>query len=77
MFYRGAEVSDCGRYLVYAVREGCDPVNRLFYTDLSTLPDGIKGKLPYVKVVDNFDAEYDVSKFFKKTSNALFLIRLP
>lgn len=59
-FPRGAEVSDCGRYLVISVRQGCDPVNRLYYTDLSTLPDGINGILPYVKVVDNFDAEYEV-----------------
>jgi len=53
-------VSDCGRYLLIEVRKGCDPVNRLYYTDLTTLPDGIKGKLPYVKIVDNFDAEYEV-----------------
>ena len=42
------------------IREGCDPVNRLYFTDLTTLPDGITGVLPYVKVVDNFDAEYEV-----------------
>ena len=60
-FFSGAEVSDCGRYLVICIREGCDPVNRLYFTDLTTLPDGITGLLPYVKVVDNFDAEYEVS----------------
>ena len=59
--FSGAEVSDCGRYLVICIREGCDPVNRLYFTDLTTLPDGINGILPYVKVVDNFDAEYEVS----------------
>lgn len=55
----GAEVSDCGRYLVIAIREGCDPVNRLYFSDLAALPDGITGLIPYVKVVDNFDAEYE------------------
>ncbi|KAL8591735.1 hypothetical protein ACOMHN_032277 [Nucella lapillus] len=54
----GAETSDCGRYLILTTREGCDPVNRLYYTDLQSLENGITGKLPYVKVVDNFDAEY-------------------
>ncbi|BFZ11325.1 hypothetical protein BsWGS_14364 [Bradybaena similaris] len=54
----GAEVSDCGRYLLLTPREGCDPVNRLYYIDLESLPDGIKGVLPVVKLVDNFDAEY-------------------
>ena len=53
-------MSDCGRYVVMEIREGCDPVNRLYYVDLQKLPEGINGKLPYVKVVDNFDAEYEV-----------------
>lgn len=55
----GVEVSDCGRYLVYMIRQGCDPVNRLYYCDLENLTNGITGILPYVKVVDNFDAEYE------------------
>ncbi|CAH1772327.1 unnamed protein product [Owenia fusiformis] len=55
----GVEVSDCGQYLVCGVREGCDPVNRLFFCDLHSLKDGISGLLPWVKVVDNFDAEYE------------------
>ena len=36
-------------------------MNRLYFTDLEKLQDGINGILPYVKVVDNFDAEYEVS----------------
>jgi len=59
-FFSGAEVSDCGKFLVLAISQGCDPVNRLFYVDLSTLPDDFSGLLTYVKVVDNFDAEYEV-----------------
>ncbi|PVD32016.1 hypothetical protein C0Q70_07442 [Pomacea canaliculata] len=55
----GAEVTDCGQYLLLTPREGCDPVNRLYYVDLQNLKDGINGLLPYVKVVDNFEAEYE------------------
>ena len=58
--YRGAEVSNCGRYLVISISEGCDPVNRLYFTDLEASNYEITGLLPYVKVVDNFDAEYEV-----------------
>ncbi|XP_064596938.1 prolyl endopeptidase-like [Liolophura sinensis] len=55
----GAEVTDCGRYLILSIRQGCDPVNRLYFVDLDALEQGIVGKLPYVKVVDNFEAEYE------------------
>ncbi|KAK1805637.1 hypothetical protein P4O66_019917, partial [Electrophorus voltai] len=68
----GAEVSDDGRYVLLSIREGCDPVNRLWYCDLDTVPDGITarpyrlsavsvptGLLPWVKLIDNFDAEYE------------------
>lgn len=58
----GAEVSDCGKYLVLTPHEGCAPVNRLFYCDLEKYKDGLQdasGQLLYEKVVDNFDAEYE------------------
>ncbi|XP_055042481.2 prolyl endopeptidase [Misgurnus anguillicaudatus] len=55
----GVEVSDDGRYVLLSIREGCDPVNRLWYCDLNTLPEGITGLLPWVKLIDNFDAEYE------------------
>ena len=43
----GAEVTDDGRYLLLSITEGCDPVNRLYYCDLSALGDeGPKGLLP-------------------------------
>ncbi|MGH0153076.1 UNVERIFIED_CONTAM: hypothetical protein FKN15_034834 [Acipenser sinensis] len=38
----GAEVSDDGRYIFLSIREGCDPVNRLWYCDLQKVPEGIK-----------------------------------
>ncbi|TRY84476.1 hypothetical protein DNTS_035828 [Danionella cerebrum] len=55
----GAEVSDDGRYVLLSIREGCDPVNRLWYCDLNGAPQGITGLLPWVKLIDNFDAEYE------------------
>ncbi|MBN3305721.1 PPCE endopeptidase, partial [Amia calva] len=64
----GAEVSDDGRYVLLSIHEGCDPVNRLWYCDLQEVPNGIKvncisfsilGILPWVKLIDNFDAEYE------------------
>uniref|UniRef100_H3A2M7 Prolyl endopeptidase n=1 Tax=Latimeria chalumnae TaxID=7897 RepID=H3A2M7_LATCH len=55
----GVELSDDGQYVVLSIRKGCDPVNRLWYCDLQQLPDGITGLLPWVKLIDNFDAEYE------------------
>ncbi len=37
-------MSDCGRYVLILISEGCDPVNKLFYCDLHGLPDGITGR---------------------------------
>uniref|UniRef100_UPI00358F0815 prolyl endopeptidase isoform X2 n=1 Tax=Myxine glutinosa TaxID=7769 RepID=UPI00358F0815 len=54
-----AEVTADGRYVVLSIHEGCEPVNRLWYCDLETLPDGISGELPWVKLIDNFEAEYE------------------
>ncbi|KAF6737590.1 Prolyl endopeptidase [Oryzias melastigma] len=53
------QVSDDGRYVLLSIREGCDPVNRLWYCDLQKSPEGITGLLPWVKLIDNFDAEYE------------------
>ncbi|XP_024368749.1 uncharacterized protein [Physcomitrium patens] len=61
-----AEVTDDGQYLALSIEEGCDPVNRLYYCDLSALPHGLEGlrqnneQLPFVKLVDNFDAQYEL-----------------
>uniref|UniRef100_A0A8C5PPG9 Prolyl endopeptidase n=1 Tax=Leptobrachium leishanense TaxID=445787 RepID=A0A8C5PPG9_9ANUR len=55
----GAEVSDDGQYVLLSIREGCDPVNRLWYCDLHKLPGGITGILPWVKLIDNFEGEYE------------------
>uniref|UniRef100_A0A3Q1FT18 Prolyl endopeptidase n=1 Tax=Acanthochromis polyacanthus TaxID=80966 RepID=A0A3Q1FT18_9TELE len=57
-WHSSVTISDDGRYVVLSITEGCEPVNRLWYCDLQQLPDGIKGLLPWVKLVDNFDAQF-------------------
>lgn len=37
------QVSDDGRFVLLSIREGCDPVNRLWYCDLNAVPQGITG----------------------------------
>ncbi|XP_051949082.1 prolyl endopeptidase-like [Xyrauchen texanus] len=51
-------ISDDGRYAVLSITEGCEPVNRLWYCDLQQLSNGITGLLPWVKLVDTFEAQY-------------------
>eukprot|EP00053_Salpingoeca_punica_P019335 m.194798 g.194798 ORF g.194798 m.194798 type:complete len:755 (-) comp17625_c0_seq1:1748-4012(-) len=51
----GAEVTNDGKYVLLSLSEGCDPVNRLFYAPLGP----ITGRLDVIKVVDNFDAQYE------------------
>ncbi|XP_030074784.1 prolyl endopeptidase [Microcaecilia unicolor] len=54
----GATVTDDGRYVLLSIREGCKPANQLWYCDLQQLPNGISGYLPWIKLVDNFEAQY-------------------
>ncbi|KAL5706285.1 prolyl oligopeptidase [Ranunculus cassubicifolius] len=59
-----AQVMDDGQFVLLYIEEGCDPVNKLYYIDLSTLPTGLQGfsgkedMLPFIKLIDNFDASY-------------------
>ncbi|KAM4724987.1 prolyl endopeptidase [Anableps anableps] len=57
-WHSSVTISDDGRYAVLSITEGCKPVNQLWYCDLQELPDGIKGLLPWVKLVDDFEAQY-------------------
>ncbi|OMP03016.1 hypothetical protein CCACVL1_02648 [Corchorus capsularis] len=57
-------VTDDGKYLLLQIKEGCGPVNKLYYCDMSALPEGLEGfrvqnePLPFVKFIDQFDAQY-------------------
>jgi prolyl oligopeptidase len=53
-------VSDCGEWLLVMPRKLCKD-NMLYFTRLSTLSNGINGKLEMTKVINNFEADYDVS----------------
>ncbi|KAM5565244.1 prolyl endopeptidase [Rosa sericea] len=62
----GASVTDDGKYALIYIDEGCDPVNKFYYCDMSALPNGLEGLraknglLPVVKLVDTFEAQYHV-----------------
>lgn len=52
------------QYVLLDITEGCDPVNKIYYCDMSSLAEGLEGYkkrnelLPFVKLIDNFDAMY-------------------
>lgn len=52
------------QYVLLYIDENCDPVNKVYYCDISLLPKGLEGYkgtkelLPFVKLVDNFEASY-------------------
>jgi len=62
----GSQITEDGKYVLLFIAEGCDPVNRLFYCDLTALPQGLEGfkgkkeMLPFQKLIDNFEAQYDL-----------------
>ncbi|KAM1329596.1 hypothetical protein ACFX15_041632 [Malus domestica] len=61
-----ADVTEDGKYILLYVEEGCDPVNKFYYCDMSALLNGLEGLrgkndlLPVIKVIDKFDAQYRV-----------------
>jgi prolyl oligopeptidase len=59
----GASVTEDGKYVMLYISETCDPSNKVYYCDISSLPNGIesyKGKefLPFIKLIDKFDGGY-------------------
>ncbi|KAG6392278.1 hypothetical protein SASPL_146492 [Salvia splendens] len=59
-----ASVTEDGKYVLLYIGESCDPVNKVYYCDLSLLSKelegcrGTKELLPFIRLVDNFDASY-------------------
>ena len=53
-------MSNCGNYLIMVISRSCEPTNQLWYCDLKKLNHEIRENLPFVKLVDNFDAKYEV-----------------
>ncbi|CAH0393811.1 unnamed protein product [Bemisia tabaci] len=55
----GAEVSDCGRWLIITPKKGCQD-NLMYYYDLHTLPDGkISGQLKLSPIIEKLECDYD------------------
>ncbi|EEF52810.1 prolyl endopeptidase, putative [Ricinus communis] len=60
----GASVTDDGKYLLLYIDESCDPVNKVYYCDISAFAEGLEGfrgrndLLPFTKLIDNLDARY-------------------
>lgn len=52
------------QYVLLYTHETCDPSNKVYYCDISSLPNGIEGYrgkeelLPFVKLIDRFDGGY-------------------
>lgn len=51
------------QYFLLYTFESTDPVNKFYYCDISVFPNGLagykgNGLLPFIKLVDNFDACY-------------------
>ncbi|CAA0813371.1 Prolyl oligopeptidase family protein [Striga hermonthica] len=63
---RSASVTEDGKYVLLYTYENCGPVNKIYYCDLSAMAQVLKGHrdrakkelLPFVKLVDTFDASY-------------------
>ncbi|GJN24765.1 hypothetical protein PR202_gb12527 [Eleusine coracana subsp. coracana] len=61
-----ASVTEDGKYVILGTNEGCGSNNKLYYCEISSLPRGIQGfrethkMLPFVKLIDNFDAQYQI-----------------
>ncbi|KAK4387423.1 Prolyl endopeptidase, partial [Sesamum angolense] len=61
---RSAKVTDDGKYVLLYTYENCDPVNKIYHCNISVLPRGLEGYkgtkelLPFVKLIDTFDALY-------------------
>ncbi|XP_075238245.1 prolyl endopeptidase [Lycorma delicatula] len=58
-FIIGAEVSDCGRWLLITPKKDCKDT-LLYFSDLHAIPGGeINGKLDLIQVVHKLEADYD------------------
>ena len=68
-----ASVTDDGNYVLLSISRSCESKNGLWYCDLRTTEGKIEGVLPWVKLFDDFDAEYDVRKFNNGSEGKLIL----
>ena len=87
----GAEVSECGRWAVITVSEGCDPVNKVWLLDMqapaqdpavaSTVDAAAASPFQLDKIIDTFEAGFDYISndehvFYFKTNHSAPRYRL-
>lgn len=52
------------QYALLYISESCEEVNKVYHCDITSLPEGLEGfrgrkdLLPFIKLIDNFDARY-------------------
>jgi len=51
-------VSNDGQYVLFNIWRDCEPVCKLFVVDLEQAGNVVTSDLPFIKVVDKFDALY-------------------
>ncbi|CAB5363948.1 uncharacterized protein OCT59_008100 [Rhizophagus irregularis] len=65
-----------GQFIVIKIEKDCDPINKLYLIDLKKTNYQIIENNDFIKLVDNFDAEYsfiasdDTTFYFKTNANA-------
>ncbi|KAG9287111.1 hypothetical protein G9A89_001005 [Geosiphon pyriformis] len=72
-YFLNGEVSEDGQYLLLNILKDTSPVNKFWIADLQKTGGKVTTDLGFVKIVDNFDAEYSYiinqgSKFYFKTN---------
>lgn len=58
LYFRGAEVSDCGKWLILTPIKGCKN-NLIYIGNLEEIKE-ITGKIPLTPVVTKLEADYEV-----------------
>lgn len=52
------------QYVLLYISHSCEEVNKVYHCDISSLPEGLEGfrgrkdLLPFIRLIDNFDAQY-------------------
>ncbi|CAG8668452.1 12789_t:CDS:10 [Funneliformis caledonium] len=75
-FFFSAENTLDGRYVVLIITKDCDPVNKVYLIDLEKTNRKIIENNEFMKLIDNFDAQYiylandDLTFYFKTNLNA-------
>ncbi len=56
-------VSECGNFLLMNISKSCDPKNQLWLYDLKRNNHEITTNMNFTKLINHFDAKYNVNLF--------------